>query len=209
MCLMQPSPEATVPQRPPGRPREFDMDAALDGAVLVFRERGYNAASLADLGAAMKLANGSIYKAFRDKRAVFIAALDRYTTRRAAYVQQALEAGTCGRDKLRVMLACYADMSLGADGRRGCLVVAAAAELSTYDPEMAGLVAAALRRVEVRVRDLIQLGQADGSIPPHVDGEVAAATLLCVLQGLRIVGKVGRSRAEMMAVVEQAMRVLA
>ena len=185
------------------------MDAALDGAVLVFRERGYNAASLVDLGAAMKLATGSIYKAFRDKRAVFLAAFDRYTTRRAAHVQQALEAGARGRDKLRAMLASYAEVSLGAEGQRGCLVVAAAAELSTYDPEMAGLVAAALRRVEAQLQDLIQLGQADGSIPPHIDGEVAARALLCVLQGLRVVGKVGRSRAEMMAVAEQAMRVLA
>lgn len=185
------------------------MDAALDGAILVFRERGYNAASLADLGAAMKLASGSIYKAFRDKRAVFLAAFDRYTTRRAAHMQQALEAEACGRDKLRAMLASYVEVSLGAEGRRGCLVVAAAAESSTYDPEMAGLVAAALCRVEAQLRDLIQLGQADGSIPLHVDGEVAARTLLCVLQGLRVVGKVGRSRTEMMAVAEQAMRVMA
>ena len=185
------------------------MDAALDGAVLVFRERGYNAASLADLGAAMKLASGSIYKAFRDKRAMFLAAFDRYTTRRADHVQQALEAAPCGRDKLRAMLANYAEMSLGAEGKRGCLVVAAVAESSTYDPEMAGLVATALRRVEAQLRGLIELGQVDGSIPPHVDGEIAARTLLCVLQGLRVVGKVGRNRTEMMAVVEQAMRVMA
>lgn len=184
------------------------MDAALDGAVLAFRERGYNAASLADLGAAMKLASGSIYKAFRDKRAVFLAAFDRYTTRRAAHVQQALEARVDGRDKIRAMLTNYAEVSLGAEGRRGCLVVVATTESSTYDPEMVNLVATALRRVEAQLRDLIQLGHADGSIPPHVDGEIAARTLLCVLQGLRVVGKVGRSRTEMMAVVEQAMRVL-
>lgn len=185
------------------------MEAALDGAVLVFRERGYHAASLADLGPAMKLANGSIYKAFSDKRALFLAAFDRYTARRATALQQALDVEARGLDKLRAMLAFYAEASSDAEGRHGCLVVGSVAEMSTYDPEMAAQVAAALRRIEARVRNLIQLGQADGSIPAGVDAQAVTSTLLCVLQGLRVVGKVGRSRADLMAAVSQAMRLLA
>lgn len=206
---MRTRPEATASRRAPGRPREFDLDAALDGAVQVFREHGYHAASLADLCAAMRLASGSIYKAFRDKRAVFLAAFDRYTACRAAHVQQATEAEALGRNKLRAMLNCYVEASLGDEGRRGCLVVTSAAELSTYDPDMAGMVGAALQRVEAQVRDLIRLGQADGSISRSVNAEVAACTLLCFLQGLRVVGKVGRSRAEMVSAADQAMRLLA
>src|SRR5277367_2937471 len=64
--------------RPRGRPREFDMNEALDRAIQVFCEQGYNATSIGDLIDAMGLASGSIYKAFRDKRAVFLAALDRH-----------------------------------------------------------------------------------------------------------------------------------
>jgi TetR/AcrR family transcriptional repressor of nem operon len=205
---MRTRPDETAPRRGPGRPREFNLDAALDGAVQVFREHGYHAASLAELCAAMRLASGSIYKAFRDKRAVFLAAFNRYTTRRAADVQQAIEAEALGRNKLRAMLNCYVEASLGDEGRRGCLIVASAAEMSTYDSDMAGMIGVALQRVEIRLRDLIQLGQADGSIPSSVDADVAARALLCFLQGLRVVGKVGRSRAEMGSVADQAMRLL-
>ena len=177
--------------------------------MLVFRERGYNAASLAELGPAMRLANGSIYKAFGDKRALFLAAFDRYTARRTEALSQILDVQACGLDKLRAMLAFYAEASSGAEGRYGCLVVGSAAEMSTFDPEMAGKVTASLQRVEAQVQDLIQLGQADGSVPAGVDAAAVATTLLCVLQGLRVVGKVGRSRAELMAAVSQAMRLLA
>ncbi len=185
------------------------MEAALDGAVLVFRKRGYHAASLADLGPAMGLANGSIYKAFSDKRALFLAAFDRYTAHRTEVLQQLLNAKACGLMKLQAMLTFYADASSGAEGRHGCLVVGSAAEMSTYDPEMAGKVTAALQRVEAQIRDLIQLGQADGSISAGLDAEAVATTLLCVLQGLRVIGKVGRSRADLTAAVSQAMRLLA
>ena len=58
------------------------MDEALDQAIRVFCEQGYNATSIGDLIDAMGLASGSIYKAFRDKRAVFLAALDRHVVLR-------------------------------------------------------------------------------------------------------------------------------
>jgi hypothetical protein len=55
---------------------------------------------------------------------------------------------------------------------------------------------------------LIRQGQADGSIPAAVDGEATARLMLCLLQGMRVVGKTGRSRAEMTAVAEAAMKLL-
>jgi TetR/AcrR family transcriptional regulator, transcriptional repressor for nem operon len=43
----------------------------------VFCERGFHGASLNDLAAGMQLTQGSIYKAFKDKRGIFLATLDR------------------------------------------------------------------------------------------------------------------------------------
>lgn len=185
------------------------MDTALDAALLVFRERGYHAASLGDLSAAMRLTAGSIYKAFSDKRAIFLAAFDHYAKRRSAQLQPLLDAEATGRGKLGAMLRFYAEASHGVEGRRGCLIAGSAAELATFDLAMAARVTAALQRLETVLRDLVLLGEADGSIPAAIDSEAAARTLLCVLQGLRVVGKAGRTRAEMMAAADQALRMLA
>lgn len=195
--------------RSPGRPREFDMDEALDKAVRIFCERGYHATSIGDLTDAMELAQGSIYKAFKDKRAVFLAAFDRYKAVRGEKLDRVLQTGKTGLDRVRSALAFYVESSHGAEGRQGCLVVGSAAELATLDEDVARRVTAALNRNEALMTELIQQGQADGSIPARVDSKATARLMLCLLQGMRVVGKTGRTREEMAAVVEVAMGTLA
>ena len=54
-----------------GRPAGFDKDAALEAAMLLFWERGFEGTSMADLMQAMGLNPSSIYAAFGDKQALF------------------------------------------------------------------------------------------------------------------------------------------
>src|SRR5271154_5427768 len=93
--------------RGPGRPREFDMDKALDQAIGVFRARGFHATSIGDLKDATELTAGSIYKAFKDKHAVFLAAFERYTTLRNAQVRAIASTAKSGRDRIADLLAFY------------------------------------------------------------------------------------------------------
>jgi TetR/AcrR family transcriptional regulator, transcriptional repressor for nem operon len=194
--------------RGPGRPREFDVDDALDKAVRVFCERGYHATSIGDLMDAMQLASGSVYKAFKNKRAVFLAAFDRYKIIRDGHLQEAIATGKTGRERIRKALCFFVKASYGAEGRQGCLITGTAAELAIFDDEVALRVKAALEKSERLMADLIRQGQTDGSIAAHIDGAATARLILCVLQGMRVVGKTGRSRAEMTAMVDIAMKVL-
>ena len=185
------------------------MDAVLDEAVLVFRERGFHATSLNDLIAATKLANGSLYKAFGDKRAVFLAAFDRYTERRSARVKQLLGREQSGLDKIRALVGFYADSAYGVEGRLGCLVVGSATDLATFDTDVARRVTTALQHLKALLHELIMLGQSDGSVASEVEPKACAHALLCLLQGLRVAGKIGQTRLEAVALVDQAMRLLA
>jgi TetR/AcrR family transcriptional repressor of nem operon len=60
------------------RPREFDMDEALDAAIGTFWTQGYEATSMTDLMEATGLHKGSLYKAFDDKHDLFMKSLSRY-----------------------------------------------------------------------------------------------------------------------------------
>jgi AcrR family transcriptional regulator len=191
-----------------GRPREFDMEQALDRAVDVFSQRGYHGTSIGDLARGTELAQGSLYKAFKDKHALFLAALDHYRARRVEGMARAIGAGGTGRERLRRLLAFYAESSQGRQGRQGCLVVESAAELSFFDEDVAKRVTTALGRNEALLAGLIREGQEDGSLAAHIDPEDAARMLLCLVQGMRVVGKTGRRRQDMLAVVDMALKAL-
>jgi TetR/AcrR family transcriptional repressor of nem operon len=77
----------------------------------------------------MKLTAGSIYKASSDKRAIFLAAFNRYTDMRGAQLHPLLEAETTGLGKLAATLRLYAETSQDIEGRRGCLVAGSAMDL--------------------------------------------------------------------------------
>lgn len=191
-----------------GRPREFDIDAALDEALRVFSERGYYAASITELTEAMGLTAGSVYKAFGDKRGVFLAAFDHYRRVRQQLLNESLSKATNGYEKLRILVSFFAEASSGDIGRRGCLVVGSATELALFDPEIAGRVSSAFDFDERRIADLIRLGQADGSVPGRVNADNMARTLLSLTKGMRLIGKTGREPEQMLAVVEIAMTLL-
>jgi AcrR family transcriptional regulator len=196
-------------ERPRGRPREFDVDEALDKAIRVFCEQGYNATSIGDLTEAMGLASGSIYKAFKDKHAVFLAALDRYKLLRNEQLASVARKPGPARERLRAVLAFYIDASRGVEGRRGCMFVGSAVELAIVDRDVAARVGASLSRNEAFLADLIRQGQLDGSISGKINPEETARIMVCLTQGLRVVGKSGRAPSDTPAAVDIAMKLLA
>ena len=200
---------ALADTRTRGRPREFDLGEALDHAVRVFCERGYHATSIGDLTEATGLTSGSLYKAFKDKRGLYVAALAHYKESRDAELRTALAAGRTGRERVRAALGHYAEASHGERGRLGCLVINSATELATFDAELGRWVAQSLRRNETLLAGLLREGLADGSVPPHVDPVVTARLLLCLIQGMRVVGKTGVTRKDTLALVDVALKTLA
>lgn len=192
-----------------GRPREFDMTDALDKAVRVFSERGYHATSITDLSDAMELSQGSVYKAFKDKKAVFLAAFDHYRARQNRRIEEASRTGRTGLERLRAAMTFYAEVSCGPEGEQGCLVVATATDLATFDEEVAARVRFSFDKRQELIAGFIRAGQADGSIPETLVCDDVSRAMLCLLQGMRIVGKTGHSRSDMMAVVEVAVKMAA
>ena len=146
------------------RPRSFDTDDAIDKAMQVFWTHGYEGASLPDLLDGMGLTRGSLYKAFTDKKTLFLKVLDHYET---AAVQAGVEmladpAIPNGADRIRGMFT-SSYQAVTAGDRRGCLLCTAAAGPSQYDDEIAAVVSRGLSML----RDGIE--GALGDSPRHAE----------------------------------------
>jgi len=179
-----------APVRERGRPRAFDIDTALDNAMIVFRQKGFHASSVADLSEAMNLTAGSIYKAFKDKRTLFLRVFERYISVRGTDLRARLQQHPTGRARIAELLLFYLDSAREIEGRRGCLVVGSTVELQSLDEELSELVRQAVLRNRNFLIELVREGQQDGSVSAALDAETAAGLLLCVAFGMRVVGKV-------------------
>jgi len=190
-----------------GRPREFELAKAAHDAMNVFWDRGYESASLPDLITGTGLSRGSLYKAFGDKKGLLLAALDVYTAEGLKATADILSQPGPAREAIRDSLLRYARLSSGDAGRRGCLVVAMAAELGAHDQEVKTRTARMLRRLHQLYASTIIRGQADGEIREG-DELAAARFLVCQIQGMRVLGKTGASEADMLALADSTIRIL-
>lgn len=140
----------------PGRPRAFDIDAAVDAGVAVLRRRGFEATSLDDLTRAMGISRSSFYAAFGSKRGVLLTALDRYSRQRL----QVLAELAAGPEPLAAILTALAGVE--GDGR-GCLLVNCLAELGAGDAEVSARAAAHMARIEGILREVAPEAGAAGA----------------------------------------------
>jgi TetR/AcrR family transcriptional repressor of nem operon len=187
------------------RPREFDTDKALDRAMGVFWSKGYEGASLQDLLKAMKIARGSLYKAFTDKRSIYLAALDRYEK---TEVDQGIEAlsdpdGGDGLARIREML----EDVKGDAARRGCFMCNAAIDRARFDPKVEAKVTAMLWRLQDAIA--VALKQSKKGVRWSAKRRTAtAAHILNTYMGLRVLARSGYPIDGLQAIIDASLREL-
>jgi TetR/AcrR family transcriptional repressor of nem operon len=191
-----------------GRPREFELDDAVRKAMGVFWDRGYHGASLPDLLEGMDLSRGSFYKAFVDKRGVYLRALDAYIEDAIRTVGETLHSNPSPKAAIREAISQQVDFSSGKDGLRGCFVVLAAVEMLPGDEEVSARISRLFRRLQDLYAATIIRAQAAGEINPRLDERTLARFLVCQIQGMRILGKAGADRDETRAMIDLALKAL-
>lgn len=191
-----------------GRPREFELEDAVRKAMDVFWDRGYHDASLPDLLEGMDLSRGSFYKAFVDKRGVFLRALDTYIDDQVRQVSEMLNSNASPKAAIRDAFSQVVDVSSGKDGLRGCFVILAAVEMLPEDKEVSVRISRLFRRLQDLYAAAVIRAQALGEIDRNLDERTLARFLVCQIQGMRILGKAGADRRDMQAMIELALKPL-
>ncbi|MCC4118153.1 TetR/AcrR family transcriptional regulator [Aromatoleum toluclasticum] len=193
----------------PGRPLEFDPDVALDAAMTVFWQLGFEATSLPDLLKAMGLSKSSFYNAFGSKQQLFETCLERFRARQVRRMGEGLSQAASPLAFIREMLLSNAAEARQEGPRRGCLIMNTATEFAGRDPAVAGLVSTAARDFAGMFRQAVEKAQARGEIPATANSEVLAHYLLTTMAGLRTMVKArlpAEKLEEVVALAVQALR---
>ena len=188
-----------------GRPREFDVEKALDQALQVFWRNGYEGASVSDLTQAMGINPPSLYAAFGNKEGLFRKALDRYVEQVTKFWDVALEAPTA-RGMVEHLVRASADFLTEDCNPPGCLFVRSAMLCSEAEEAIRRELTARRAAGEVRLRTRLDRAQAEGEMPADLDPADYARYIMTVLEGMSVRAASGATREQLHKIADMALR---
>ncbi|EDJ2706254.1 TetR family copper-responsive transcriptional repressor ComR [Salmonella enterica subsp. enterica serovar Enteritidis] len=191
-----------------GRPKVFDREAALDKAMTLFWQHGYEATSLADLVEATGAKAPTLYAEFTNKEGLFRAVLDRYITRFASKheaqlfceeksVESALE------DYFTEITACFTST----DTPAGCFMINTSATLAASSRDIARTVKSRHAMQEQTLIQFLRQRQERGEIPAHCNPQALAEYINCILQGMSISAREGATFEQLMQITRTTLRI--
>lgn len=189
-----------------GRPRTFDPDIALQQALALFLERGYEGTSLKDLTEALGIASASIYAWAGSKEDLFRKVMELYGSTSGEPPRRALREQPTARAAIEAMLRATADEITRPDTPHGCMLVVAALTGAVENHSVREFLADLRRDMHTTVKDRLARGVEDGDFtasPASLDA--IARYYTTVVEGLSVQARDGATRAELEAVITCAM----
>ncbi|HZH51455.1 MAG TPA: TetR/AcrR family transcriptional regulator [Microvirga sp.] len=188
-----------------GRPRSFDRTEALEKAMEVFWQQGFEGSSMSDLTTAMGINSPSLYAAFGSKEALYLEAVRHFSETAAAGTFRALMEAPTLREGLAAMLHASISCSTQEGRPQGCMIALGATHCAPEN-ERVRLELKEMRRI---LRDTLRLkfetAVADGLLPPDLDPGSLATYFATLVHGISIQARDGATREELKAVVVHAL----
>lgn len=188
-----------------GRPRTFDLNEALDKAMVVFWKHGYEGATIPELTEAMGINRPSMYAAFGNKESLFRKALDRYANGPASYVVNALAEPTARAVAERLLTDGVAVVT---DPKKpgGCLAVQSALTCAAGNDEARRDSLAMRAAGEEQVRIRFERAKKESDLPADVEPADLAKYVVSLMHGIAIQAAGGATRKQLQRVADLVMK---
>ncbi|RMS53571.1 Transcriptional regulator, TetR family [Pseudomonas amygdali pv. photiniae] len=191
-----------------GRPRTFDRDVAINQALHLFWEHGYDATSLSQLKANIGggITAPSFYAAFGSKQALFNEVMERYLATHGRVTDSLFDNTLPPREAIELTLRRSAKMQCEPDHPKGCLVALGLMSACTEESKAISESLAKARNLNrAGIVACIHRAVAAGELPATVIPETLAAAFDSFLLGLSTLARDGVPYATLDAAVTQMM----
>jgi AcrR family transcriptional regulator len=189
-----------------GRPAGFDRDEALERAMEIFWQRGYEGTTLEDLQAAMgDISPTSFYHAFGSKEALFRLAVEKYQETVGGPALKALEESPTAREAVHQMLRLTAESFCRPGHPHGCMLVLGATNCTPANAGPQDYLLSIRQQTPKVLKRRLKRAVSEGDLSASADIASMAAFYATVLHGLAVRAGDGASRTALMAAVNGAM----
>ena len=193
-----------------GRPRQFDKDEALQKAMVLFWQYGYESTSLAQLRQAMGgISSASFYAAFGSKEALFNEATALYLQNFGEQIRATLrdpELDTITAISMTLKNALREQTK--ENNPRGCMVVLTATNCSPDNEHIQLAMAEERKRTRLAFRDCIQKGIESATLSADTDADSLSLYFSTLLNGISIQARDHISLEELDKVVDLSLKKL-
>ncbi len=187
--------------------KNFDREQALGVAVDKFWSCGFEATSMTSLLEAMQINRGSFYDTYGSKHALLLEAIDRYVGDRGADFRR-LAKELSPREAIQAFIDWIVSPPNVERKSWGCMALNLALELAPSDEEVRQRLQNAFSDHRKYFRDLIDAGKECGDFRSDLDSLATARSLLAMVFGMRVFGRMMASDREMRSLANQAMKLL-
>jgi AcrR family transcriptional regulator len=187
-----------------GRPREFDVDTALDIALRLFWRHGYEGTSIAMLADAIGIKVPSLYMAFGNKEGLFREALGLYGSYSGKVYLEAFKKRT-PREIAEAVFEGAIELVAGPATPEGCLMIQGALATSPAGDRLRLEIAAMRREAEAALAERLQQASQEEPFPHGINAASFAAFIMTMNAGLAVQAKSGASPTMLRNAVSIAM----
>ena len=160
----------------------------VEEAAALIHERGVAGTTLEDVKAAAGVSGSQLYHYFPDKDELVQAVIDYQADTIVSHHRHALS-GANGVEAWRNMVITAAKLT---EAKGGCPLGSLGGQLAESDPEARALIAAGFDQWAAAIGDGLRSLHADGKLPPGIDPDDLAITLLATLEGGLLLAQVHR-----------------
>ncbi|NQZ79686.1 MAG: TetR/AcrR family transcriptional regulator [Colwellia sp.] len=184
--------------------KSFDEEAAIENAMRVFWEKGYEATSIANLIESTGINRGSLYNAFGGKRQLFTLSLLKYDTEtRRAFIAQ-LEALDNPKLAFKTLFDTLVQQSKKDIQPKGCFLVNTSVEIAFHDKETRDIVTQGFIEFEAFFRRGIEVAQSRKDMPSTLDASATAKMLFSLVVAIRVLGRGVYDELSLQVIADQA-----